>query len=235
MQLLIDFLCVLILALFFWWHRKHTLFSAGTAVVCDLIAFVVALFVSVPLGRMVDERLIAPVVRTHAANDIADMYSVEHQKTPEETVQAVDLDQLFADEPQALVDMADRHQQSLSDLRKTYRLEGAEAFLNLLTGNRSMAFSRALSFGAVFAVLALVLRSISKRLEENFPPAVKYRGFKKILAMTFGLMVGIVMVTAISMILSWTIPYGAGRALFLDDVLWKQSFLYQLTSWLHIF
>lgn len=235
MQLLIDFLCVLILALFFWWHRKHTLFSAGMAVVCYLIAFVAALFISVPLGRVVDEHLMAPVVRANAANDIADMYSVKHQKTPEETMKAVDLDQLFADEPQALVDMAEKHQQSLAELRKTYRTEGAEAFLNRLTGARSMAFSRAIAFGAVFAVLALVLRLITKRLEENFPPAPRYHGFKKGLAMLFGLMTGIVMVTAISMILSWIIPYGAGKVLFLDNDLWKQSFLYQMTSWLHIF
>ncbi len=235
MELLIDFLCAIALALFLWGHRKHTLFSVGAAVICYLVALIAALFISVPFGHTVDEHLISSAVRTNAANDIADMYSAEHLETPEATLENMDMDQLFADEPEAFVKMVEQHQQSLVELRKTYRLEGEKAFLDLFTGDRSYAFSRAIAFTITFVLLALLLRLISKRLEENRPLAPKYRGIKKTMAMLLGLVVGVIMVTALAMILSWIIPYGAGAALFLNNQSWQQSFLYQLTSWLHIF
>ncbi len=234
MEFLIDFLCVAVLILFCIGHRKHTLFSAGTSVLCYALAFAMAFLISAPVGNVINKQLVAPIVQTNVADDLADMCSAEHKDTPVETLKALPLNQLFIDQSSSIEQLARQYQQSVKSLWNAYKQGGEKALLNTLTDDAAYAISRSLVLAVTFVLLALVLRLISKRIESNLPPVVQRKGWHRVLAMGCGLLVGAIWVETVAIILSWVVPYGAGAVLFLDSEAWQQSLVHRFSPFLTI-
>lgn len=229
MELVLNFLCVAVLVLFWFGHRKHALFSAGSAVICYALALALAIVISAPLGNVVDKQLVSPPIQAQAASDIADMYSVEHKDSPADTLKQVPMKELLVDKPTSFAALADRYQQMPKTLWNAYQKGGEQAFLDTLTGGLSYAISRSVVFVVMFVLLAVLFRLISKRIESNLPLASKQQRWKQPLSMLLGLLVGFIMVEAAALILSWLVPYGAGAVLFLDNEAWQRSWLYQFS------
>lgn len=229
MELVLDFVCIAVLILFCVGHRKHALFSSGSAVISYALALAVAVFVSAPLGAVVDEQLVSAPIQSSAAGDIADMYSVQHQDSPVNTLKAVPMEELLEECSAPFVAWVETYRQDVDTLHSAYQAGGEQAFLDTLTGGMSFALSRAAVFAVLFVLFALVFRLISKRIESNLPLRTKRSGWHRLISMIFGLLVGFVMVQAAVLVLSWIVPYGAGAVLFLDEEAWQRSIVYQFS------
>lgn len=227
MELVLDFLCVAALVLFCVGHRKHALFSSGSAVISYVLALVLAILISAPLGTVVDKQIVSEPLQSHAAKEIADMYSAQHKDTPADTLQGVPMSEMLTEQASPFSEMAGKYQQSVRSLWHVYQQGGEQAFLDALTGGMSYAVSRSIVFAVAFVLLAVLFRLVSKRIESNLPLRTKQKGWHRLVSMVFGLIVGLVMVETAALILSWIVPYGAGAVLFLDNDAWQRSMVYQ--------
>jgi hypothetical protein len=95
----------------------------------------------------------------------------------------------------------------------------------------AVAFSRAAVLIILTLALSLLLRFIARQIEQNFPPARRYRGFKKALPALLGAGAGLLWSWVIATVIHWVVPVVAGQVIFLSpDVLYATDW-YRFLWW----
>lgn len=233
MSFVLDASLVLILLVVAWVFAKRSIFSAFSGALAILVAVVASLFLTSFAASYVSQYAVAPLVERSAANELADMFSAPHLANGRDTVAQLTVNKLVYEEPEAYTQLLRYYNVSAEEVRAAYRADpGADAVLTALTTECIERFSVAVAFLVCTVVLYIVLRLIARRIEENFPPQRKYRGFRKILPCFAGFLSGLLWCWAAAQVLSLIFPAVEGMQMFFTPAVLAKTDLYALlTAW----
>ncbi|MBO5797144.1 MAG: hypothetical protein J6R77_02230, partial [Clostridia bacterium] len=101
MSFLLDIVLIGVLALIVVMYGKRSIFSALCGLLSVALAAVGAVLLTGTVAAPLADYVVAPLVEQSAANELADMFSAPHLSGGRETVAALPLGELVAEQPEA--------------------------------------------------------------------------------------------------------------------------------------
>ncbi len=232
MSFLLDVVLIVLLLVVAWIYANRSIFAAAASVIAALIAIVAAVLLTGVLSAPLCTHVVAPLTEQVAANEFADMYSAPHLSGGRETVAALPLGELVAEEPEAYRQLLDRYAVSAEEVAAAYEASPLpETVLVTVTAPFADALSRAAVFVLLSVTFTLVLQIVWRQIEQNFPPRRRYRGFKRLVPWLIGLAGGLLWCWVAAAVISWLVPTLAGRSLWLTPEVLAATDWYSLLKW----
>lgn len=218
MSFVLDVCLLVILLAAVALYARRSIFGALTGVTALAVAATAAALLTGTVSPAAESAVTAPLVERAAANELADMYSAPHLSSGRQTVAALPLGELVERQPEAYLQLLDEYSVAPQEVAAAYAASpSAETVLLALTGARSAAMAQSLVFMVLTAVFTLVLRLIAQRVEQNFPPAARYRGLRRLAPGALGALAGLVALWAVVAVLDWLVPTVQGQIWFLSE------------------
>lgn len=232
MSFLLDIVLIGVLALIVVIYSKRSIFAAAAGLLSVALAAVGAIWLTAPVAAPLNDYVVAPLVEQAAAGELADMFSAPHLSGGRETVASLPLGDLVTEQPEAYLQLLRTYSVQPEAVAAAYaQTPTSETVLVALTADYAVAFSRAAVLIILTLALSLLLRFIARQIEQNFPPARRYRGFKKALPALLGAGAGLLWSWVIATVIHWVVPVVAGQVIFLSpDVLYATDW-YRFLWW----
>lgn len=233
MSFVLDISLVLVVLIVVWIGAKRSIFASLSDAVAAIVAVAASLFIAANLAPVVSEYAVTPVVERHAANELADMFSLPHLGNGRDTVAQFMVHELVYEQPEAYVQLLDFYDVSAAEVLDAYRANpGSDAVLTALTADCIQNLSLAIAFAASVAVLYIILTLIARRIEDNFPPQRRYHGIRKAAPALISVVSGVVWCWALAQTLCLVLTAISGMQMFFTpDVLSKTDVYAVLTAW----
>lgn len=223
MSLILDLVCLLLLAggFAFGWSRSPL--SSGLTLLSAVLALTGAFFLSIPAGEWISETVVAPQVEQSAANELADMVSAPHLSSGRDTVRDLPLPDMARENAAPFSRLVGRYG-AQEDQVLTAAENGAEAVLLAITSGISLAISRSLVFIALFLMLMLAVRLLCRRLvEQNLPPPSRKPGWRRVSSGLLGMLTGLALIYVLSAALGIFLPYAPSDSLVFPQGLMERT------------
>ena len=149
MGILLDILCIGLLAASVVVFTNKSVSSALLSLGALLLSLIAAFLLSFPLGSAVLP-LFTPAVERSAANRLADLFSAPHLADGRETVAALDFDELIQNNPPEFQKILDHYGANIDALRNLPDAHTSADVLNAVAGLYSRTLSRAVSYAVLF-------------------------------------------------------------------------------------
>lgn len=232
MSFLLDLCLLLILVGVVALYARRSIFAALTGLAATAIGLTAAVLLTGTVSPALSQAAVRPLVERAAANELADMYSAPHMSSGRRTVESLPLYELIEEEPEAYSRLLAEYNVDPADVRAAYAQNAtSEAILVALTQARAAAFSDVLAFVLLSGLLALILRLIAHRIEQNFPPVGRYHGMRRFVPGLIGLPAGLIVLWGVVWVLCRLAPAVQGQTVFLSDTLLETADWFSLLRW----
>lgn len=228
MGFLIDILLLGLLAAVVAIYARRSVFAAGFGALVAAISVVTALFVT-PLLAPMAQTLVRPSVEKSVAASLADMHSAPHAATPEQTVASLPLGDLIAEKPEGYLHLLEEYGVAAETVEAAFLASPQPmTVVHTVAEGVAAAITETLVFLVLAVAVAVLLRFIVRRIEQNLPPLRRYRGFKLVLPALFGVLAGLIWSFAVVLLLSRLVPAVAGKAVMFTPTTLKNADWYSL-------
>lgn len=232
MSFLLDVALIGLLVLIVVIYAKRSIFAAFSGLLSVAVAAVGAVLLTGTVAAPLADYVVAPLVEQSAANELADMFSAPHLSGGQETVAALPLGELVAEQPEAYKQLLAYYSVEPETMTAAWAANPIpETVLVTLTADYAAAISRAGVLVILTVAFSLLLRFIARLVEQNFPPARRYRKFKKALPALLGVGAGLVWSWVAATVIHWVVPVIAGQVLFLNPEVLYATDWYRLLWW----
>lgn len=236
MSFLLDliFAAVIIGMVLVWWN--HAVSTSLFSLLSLFLSLTLAFFLSVPISIPVADAVLGPGIRASAANDLADLFSAPHLSSGEETVAQLSFDQMLWEAPAPFVKVLDAYGADLERVREAYDASPEpESLLKAVTDTFIRDLSRSLCFAVLWVALGILIKLITRRIEDNMRPPARLKGVARVLPSLIALASSVAVIWGISLILQWMLPYLAARDILFNETTLDSSFFYHFLNFLNPF
>lgn len=236
MGFVLDLILFAIMGGLLFIHLNKPVSSSLMKTLCVLLSLTLACALSNPLGKIVDERLLRPIVEQNAANELADLFSAEHLANGKDTVASLSFDEMIVEAPEPFVDVLSRYGTDIEEVRVAYRVSPKpQTVLSVITEGFSQNLSKAIALLLVWIVPYFLLRLLTIVWERNLRAPRRLKGARRAVPPLLGLIKGIVIAMGVCTILELLVPILYHRLIFFPLDIFDQSVIYGIFTNFNVF